>query len=333
MDVTGHWRKIPEKDSPDFIELSFAARGLLALLWRKVDRRTGALSLGRKGLRAVALQVATAAEWPVVEPALNELIAAGEVQVDGEALIIPRFETSQAAHSMEPEADRKRRQRQKPEEDKGRGPDPDPTPGHVPDSQDIAGHVPACPDTEQTDKTEENRQNRPDPDTPFPPKGGQTGLFRDPDPQPEQASKRLSKATATHVALGLLRELGAARMRVDKGCRQLDEVESNLTHIRGLLLSGHTAEQVRHVIAVCEERAKRDAKAREHFNAVSPFRPKNFGIWSAMTIQQAQVVNGPLTQPKPPPERRYYGTELKKFEPPPEGFPASTPEDEKAAGF
>lgn len=38
-------------------------------------------------------------------------------------------------------------------------------------------------------------------------------------------------------------------------------------------------------------------------------------------------------QPAKKPERVYVGTELKKFEPPPEGFPASTPEDEKAAGF
>lgn len=134
-----------------------------------------------------------------------------------------------------------------------------------------------------------------DPQTP---KGGQSGLFGDDEPPPGNAGKKLmSRKTADHIAVALLTELSVARIRVNKGCSNLDPVEGNLMHIRGLLLSGYTPDQIRHVITVCEERAKRSSKAREHFNAVSPFRPKNVGLWLGMSLEEARNGSGGSESP------------------------------------
>lgn len=101
----------------------------------------------------------------------------------------------------------------------------------------------------------------------------------------------------TEIAIALLGELSAARKRVDPQCQELAPVAGNLEQIIGRMSDRPnpcTPDQIRHVIAVCEARARVDATAREYFDAVSPFRKRNIGRWLAMKLAQAE---------RPPPDR------------------------------
>lgn len=98
------------RDTPDWLVLSFEAQGLLGLIIRKVDR-AGILPLGRHGARAVAIALGHAHRWEAIAPALEELLADGCIQIQGNALVIPNFiEAQEAAQS---DAMRKRESRAK----------------------------------------------------------------------------------------------------------------------------------------------------------------------------------------------------------------------------
>jgi hypothetical protein len=84
------------RDTVDWLALSFEAQALLALLMRKLDR-AGLLELGKHGKRAVAVAIGHAARWPVLEPALEELLADGCVRVEGDTLVMPNFIEAQEA--------------------------------------------------------------------------------------------------------------------------------------------------------------------------------------------------------------------------------------------
>jgi hypothetical protein len=91
------------RDTPEFLALSWHARGLFSLILRKVDR-AGVLPLGRLGLKGVAVAIgAPAAE---IEPHLAELLEDGCVVFDDSraVLFMPNFMKAQEA----PQSDRAR---------------------------------------------------------------------------------------------------------------------------------------------------------------------------------------------------------------------------------
>lgn len=102
--------RIYTRDTPDWLCLSFLAQGLFCLILRKVDR-AGLLKLGKHGKRAVAIVVGFPGDWSRLEPALEELLADGCVQIRGEYLVVPNFIEAQEAPQSD--AQRKRESRAK----------------------------------------------------------------------------------------------------------------------------------------------------------------------------------------------------------------------------
>lgn len=132
-------------------------------------------------------------------------------------------------------------------------------------------------------------------ETPQPP-GGEMGEFA----LTHEPAKPAAQDKHQTIAVMLLGELSAARIRVDRRCVALKPVPGNLEHIKARLKAGYSADDLRHVIAVCEARAKHDSAVREYFDAVSPFRKGNIGRWSAMSLEQAQSpapLHGPQRWP------------------------------------
>jgi hypothetical protein len=135
-----------------------------------------------------------------------------------------------------------------------------------------------------------------------------------------------SKASATRLATELLAELNAARKRVNPKNRELAPVEANLVEIRARLLEGVTADDIRHVIAVQEGRSRVSADDAKWFNATTPFRKGNIGMWLAKTVEDSgrpERQAGPSWQPPdpvaPPYFDRYVPKPRRESEPPPPG--------------
>ena len=97
-----HWEgeryvRLYKRDTADWLALSFDAQGLFCLLLRKVDR-SGRLELGRHGQKAVAVVLSQVAIWETkLKPALDELLADGCVQLEGERLLIRNYVAAQEA--------------------------------------------------------------------------------------------------------------------------------------------------------------------------------------------------------------------------------------------
>ena len=96
------------RDTTDWLLLSWKAQGLLGLIFRKVDR-AGVLDLGKSGKRGICVHIGGAAAWSEIEPALDELLADGCVEIRGVHLIVPNFIEAQEATISD--AQRKREQR------------------------------------------------------------------------------------------------------------------------------------------------------------------------------------------------------------------------------
>ena len=75
----------------------------------------------------------------------------------------------------------------------------------------------------------------------------------------------------------LLSELSAARRRCNPACDELKPLPANLGELTGRLREGHTADEIRGVIAYLEAAVKAGTYKAEYFTAVSPFRQSNFG--------------------------------------------------------
>ncbi len=92
--------RVYTRDTPDWQCLSFLAQGLFCLVLRKVDR-AGVLPLGRSGRKAVAIAIGHAHQWPLLEPALDELLADGCLRIEGELLVVPNFIEAQEAEASD----------------------------------------------------------------------------------------------------------------------------------------------------------------------------------------------------------------------------------------
>lgn len=100
------------RDTPDWQCLSFLAQGLFCLVLRKVDR-AGVLPLGRAGRRAVAIAVGHAHQWPMLEPALDELLADGCLRIEGDLLVVPNFLEAQEAEASDAARAKKHREKRR----------------------------------------------------------------------------------------------------------------------------------------------------------------------------------------------------------------------------
>ena len=120
------------------------------------------------------------------------------------------------------------------------------------------------------------------------------------EPSPGKPS-RMSHEAAKSVAVVLLGELCAARRRVNPQSRKL-RADGNLVELVGRLREGVPAEDLRHVIAVMEARARVDDFWADQFDAITPFRKGNIGKHLGMTVEQAgRRANG---ERAPPPVSR-----------------------------
>lgn len=92
--------RIYTRDTPAWLCLSILAQGLFCLILRKVDR-SGVLELGQLGRRGVAIAVGFPGEWSRLEPALEELVSDGCIQVTGDRLVAPNFLEAQEAEASD----------------------------------------------------------------------------------------------------------------------------------------------------------------------------------------------------------------------------------------
>ena len=126
---------------------------------------------------------------------------------------------------------------------------------------------------------------------PVSPAPGLPGIDPGAQEKPSKApkAKRAGGVTQEVAALAatLLEELSAAIQRVRPGARVLRPIPGNVEHIAARLADGATAEEVRHVIAVCEAESRHNPTSLQYFNPVSPFRRDNFARHLARTLAAA----------------------------------------------
>jgi hypothetical protein len=94
------WVKLYTRDTADFALLSWRAQGLFCLLMRKTDR-AGVLELGRHGKRGVCAYVGGPDAWPDIEPALDELLADGCIELQGDQLLVRNYVEAQRTRSSD----------------------------------------------------------------------------------------------------------------------------------------------------------------------------------------------------------------------------------------
>lgn len=151
-----HWIKVYTRDTAGWLASSWQARGLALEIARKLPKKTGELSLGRRGLEALAGLLR--APWSEIEPYVRELIDDGRLEYDAEKQLIrdPGHVVRQSAVTSP--AERKRRQRELAAND---------TAGHA-ESRDV---TPGHQEKRREEKREEEKRNTP----PKPPMGGEGG--------------------------------------------------------------------------------------------------------------------------------------------------------------
>lgn len=105
------WIKVYTRDTASWSGLSIGARGLSLELSRKMGRFSDEISLGRRGLRAVAGFVN--ATWDEIEPLLIELIDDGRLIFDPDRNVLrdPDHRTRQGARSSDAQRQRDARAR------------------------------------------------------------------------------------------------------------------------------------------------------------------------------------------------------------------------------
>jgi len=90
--------RVYQRDTPDWLALSFDAKALYVLILHKADRR-GRIALGRLGRKGVAVVLGHVDLWPRFEPALADLEADGCIRVEGGVLAVAEFVEAQEAVS------------------------------------------------------------------------------------------------------------------------------------------------------------------------------------------------------------------------------------------
>ena len=137
----------------------------------------------------------------------------------------------------------------------------------------------------------------PPPPTPTAPSlpGLDPGTLKKPSKAPRAKSATSSNPEIETLAVGLLAELSEAIRRVRPTARTLKPLESNLAHIRDRLIEGHSADDVRHVIAIYEAEAQHNPTTLHYFGPVTPFRAENFARTLPRTLDDARRRTGNRT--------------------------------------
>lgn len=134
-----HWIKVYTRDTGSWMAVSWQARGLALEIARRLPKATGELSLGRKGLPAIAALVR--ATWSEIEPFILELIADGRLVYDEARQVIADPQHVERQNALTGDAERKRQQR---ERDRVLGRDVTPSPAvtesHAPSRDVTPGH-------------------------------------------------------------------------------------------------------------------------------------------------------------------------------------------------
>jgi hypothetical protein len=109
-----NWRderyvRLYTRDTPSWLCLSFPAQGLFMALLRKVDR-AGVLEFGKVGRRGVYLAIGHVHQAAMLDPALDELLTDGCVEINGDLLVIPNFMEAQEAEASDKARAKKHRE-------------------------------------------------------------------------------------------------------------------------------------------------------------------------------------------------------------------------------
>jgi hypothetical protein len=96
--------RVYTRDTVDWLALSWDAQALLLHLLRKVDR-AGLLPLTRHGKKGVAVAVGHPMQWSRIEPALEELLADGCIEIRANVLFFRNFIAAQET----PQSDKQRK--------------------------------------------------------------------------------------------------------------------------------------------------------------------------------------------------------------------------------
>ncbi len=103
--------RVYTRDTTDWQALSFEAQALQVMLLRKADR-CGIIELGRHGKRGAIIAIGHGALWARLEPALDELLADGCLQINGDRLVFPNYieaQTCRASDKLRQQEVRERR--------------------------------------------------------------------------------------------------------------------------------------------------------------------------------------------------------------------------------
>lgn len=116
----------------------------------------------------------------------------------------------------------------------------------------------------------------------------------------KRGKKRRANAPANPLALELFHEFECARLASIPNANHLRPTTANVGFIASRLADGYTADDVRHVIAVCVSEVRKGGEAK-WFNPSAAFRPANFDRHLA-TDPGARVVkpgDPPRAEPLP----------------------------------
>lgn len=253
------------RDTPTWVRLPWQSRFVLMSLLRKLDRK-GRLDLGEEGDAALeSLAGYLMMPLEVVAAGLPPLLRRGVFAQEGPILLMPNFIKAQEARLSDRARQALKRERERV-------------------NSDFVTHR----DTESRTVTESHELSR------------DSEVRHEMSLQPSLALPSLAQpslstgATKAGVsgdpaAIRVLELLNAARKRVIKDARSLRPTPTNLKHIAARLAEGHTLEECEHVIAVREAEVRRKPDSADWFDAVTPFRPDNFGRTLGRTPQAPPV--------------------------------------------
>lgn len=296
------WVKVYVRDSGDFAMLSWDAKALLLMLWRKADP----LGVVRSAARCLPAFLGHRENATQIAQGLADLEAIGAIEVRSDSLRLVEFVDAQSAVLSDRVRQAARRERKA-------------VSGNTIESQNVTeshamsrdvtnGHAASRDVTTRSDKTRQD-EIRSDqtptvqsptiqPDSkPQANASASAGFVLTTESQPEApGSTKASKPTRKpdpipNIALGLFAELQQARRRCNPNVPNTESKAKGATReIERCLREGITVEQLRHVIAVWEALVKSGKRLFEHFNSVTPFRASNVHAYIQMPLETAKSV-------------------------------------------
>jgi len=279
------WVKVYVRDSGDFAMLSWDAKALLLMLWRKADP----LGVVRSAARCLPAFLGHRENAAQIEQGLADLEAIGAVEVRPDSLRLLEFVDAQSAVLCDRVRQAARRERKA-------------VRGTTIESQNVTeSHEMSRDVTTRQDQTrqEEIRSEKtpiveppalqPDPK---PQANASASAGSQPNgPQDAKAPKPTRKPDPIpNIALGLFAELQQARRRCNPNVPNSESKAKGATReIERCLRDGLSVDQLRHVIAVWEALVKAGKRLFEHFNSVTPFRASNVYQYVEMPLDTAKA--------------------------------------------